>query len=148
MSLSALPQYPEFSRLGRTFVLSGAYHSESGTNTATLTVVYVLGNNYLSCMSMAPAAPPGKPRCWVSEGVWCLKVYDIISGPCKTLDHETHTSTCVYIRANLLAYIRSFVGYIYMPICGCGDVYIYAYIYLYIPIHMYTYIYTYTKVYR
>ena len=32
-------------------------------------------------MSMAPAAPPGKPRCLVSEGVWCLKVYDIISGP-------------------------------------------------------------------
>ena len=31
--------------------------------------------------SMAPAAPPGKPRCLVSEGVWCLKVYDIISGP-------------------------------------------------------------------
>ena len=31
-------------------------------------------------MSMAPTAPPGKPRCWVSEGV-CLKVYDIISGP-------------------------------------------------------------------
>ena len=29
---------------------------------------------------MAPAAPPGKPRCLVSEGVWCLKVYDIISG--------------------------------------------------------------------
>ena len=28
-----------------------------------------------------PAAPPGKPRCLVSEGVWCLKVYDIISGP-------------------------------------------------------------------
>ena len=24
--------------------------------------------------SMAPAAPPGKPRCWVSEGVGCLKV--------------------------------------------------------------------------
>ena len=23
---------------------------------------------------MAPAAPPGKPRCWVSEGVGCLKV--------------------------------------------------------------------------
>ena len=31
--------------------------------------------------SMAPAAPPGKPRCWVSEGVECLKVFDIISGP-------------------------------------------------------------------
>jgi hypothetical protein len=24
------------------------------------------------CTSMAPSAPPGKPRCWVSEGVWCL----------------------------------------------------------------------------
>ena len=31
--------------------------------------------------SMAPAAPHGKPRCWVSEGVWCVKVYDIISRP-------------------------------------------------------------------
>ena len=30
---------------------------------------------------MAPAAPPGKPRCLVSEGVWCLKVYDIMP-PC------------------------------------------------------------------
>ena len=30
---------------------------------------------------MAPAAPPGKPRCLVSEGVECLKVFDIISGP-------------------------------------------------------------------
>ena len=25
-------------------------------------------------VSMAPAAPPGKRRCWVSEGVGCLKV--------------------------------------------------------------------------
>jgi len=24
---------------------------------------------------MAPGASPGKPRCMVSEGVWCLKVY-------------------------------------------------------------------------
>ena len=30
---------------------------------------------------MAPAAPHGKPRCMVSSGVWCLEVYDIISGP-------------------------------------------------------------------
>ena len=34
-----------------------------------------------ACASMAPAAPPGKPRCWVSEGVSCLKVFDMISGP-------------------------------------------------------------------
>jgi len=27
--------------------------------------------------SMAPAAPPGKPRCLVSEGVECLKMFDI-----------------------------------------------------------------------
>ena len=33
------------------------------------------------CLSMTPAAAPGKPRCMVFEGVWCLKVYDIISGP-------------------------------------------------------------------
>ena len=33
--------------------------------------------------AMAPAAPPGKPRCMVSEGVWCLKVYDIIRGLLK-----------------------------------------------------------------
>jgi hypothetical protein len=30
---------------------------------------------------MAPAAPPGKPRCLVFESVECLKVFDIISGP-------------------------------------------------------------------
>ena len=27
--------------------------------------------------SMAPAAPHGKPRCWVSQGVWCLKVHGV-----------------------------------------------------------------------
>ena len=31
--------------------------------------------------TMAPAAAHGKPRCWVCEGVCCVKVYDIISGP-------------------------------------------------------------------
>ena len=50
---------------------------------------------------MAPAAAPGKRRCMVSEGVWCLKVYDIISGPDRwqgsgytcPLCHYTHIST-------------------------------------------------------
>jgi hypothetical protein len=31
--------------------------------------------------AMAAAAAPRKPRCLVSEGVECLKVFDIISGP-------------------------------------------------------------------
>ena len=30
---------------------------------------------------MAPAAPPGKPRCMVFEGLRCLKVYDIRVSP-------------------------------------------------------------------
>ena len=29
------------------------------------------------CLSMAPAAPPGKRRCWVSKGVGCLQVYGV-----------------------------------------------------------------------
>jgi len=32
-------------------------------------------------VSMAPAAASGKRRCLVSEGVGCLKVFDIIFGP-------------------------------------------------------------------
>ena len=30
-----------------------------------------------SLASMAPAAPPGKRRCLVSDGVWCLKVLSV-----------------------------------------------------------------------
>ena len=42
---------------------------------------FVVGRGVVCVWSMAPAAPPGKRRCLVSQGVECLKVFDIISGP-------------------------------------------------------------------
>ena len=77
-------------------------------------------------MSMAPAAPPGKPRCWVSEGVWCLKVYDIISGP------DRWQGSGVPRPAE--------AGFFLHYICIC--MYIYIYIYMYVHTHTHTHIHT------
>ena len=118
MSLSALPQYPEFSRLGRTFVLSGAYHSESGTNTATLTVLYVLGNNYLSCM--------------YAHVNMCIHTCQFVG---------IYTLICgVYIHAHLWVWRRIYIR-IYIPI------YTYIYVYLYIYVYKSIYIGIYTGIY-
>jgi len=71
---------------------------------------------------MAPAAAPGKPRCMVFEGVWCLKVYDIISGP------DRWQGSGVSPAAGGEKF-WAFFSPSKHTICVC----IYIYIYLYIP---------------
>ena len=83
--------------------------------------------------SMAPAAPHGKPRCWVSEGVWCIILY--VCG-------YTYTYICLYYTPTL----HSFRA-VHIHILVHIHIHSYTYTYTCTYIHTYTYTYTFTCTY-
>ena len=70
--------------------------------------------------SMAPAASPGKPRCLVSEGVECLKVFDIISGPDRWQRSGVPPAAGGKKKLGLFSPLKT---YIPVCVCSCTSVY-------------------------
>ena len=95
---------------------------------------------------MAPAAPLGKRRCLVSEGVWCLKVFDIIPGPDRW--QGSGVSPAAGGKKNWAFFSPSKHTYMCVCVCVCVCTHTHGhgmhytwipYAYISIDVHVYTY---------